>query len=249
MSHMPGFLARVFPARYYFKEAFFGGQSGTACEISACLLGRHKNSSRMFSLRSSVVTLSLLLLFAACKSDPESQEHLALKELPFGADRAATEGFFEQKGWKVLNQDDNRISFFFPAAVPEELRNLPVMGEEAAPEPYTVQVFFNPEGKAAVMILHRYDTTERLEGFFQTLRKNYGLENLELSQKRETSKLGNELIESKGAVDTGDTVFLVLRSRVLPVEERLKNGMNDEVEVRIFPKDLNEGITPEALLD
>jgi hypothetical protein len=190
------------------------------------------------------------LLLSGCKSDKgEPVEHLALKELPFAADRITVESFFKKSGWQKLEQYDDRIVFFFPAAVPEELRKLPVMGEEGqAPEPYTIQVFFNHEGRAAIMILHRFDTADRMESFFKAISEDYGLEGLQFSEVTETSGLGNRITESKGAIDTGDMLFLVLRSKMLPVEEKLKNGMNDEIEIRIFPKKLNDGITVDAIL-
>lgn len=200
-----------------------------------------------------VYLLSLIATFLlfACKSEGKGPvERIALNELPFAADRATVESFFQKSGWQKLEQSEDRIVFFFPAAVPEELRKLPVMGEEGpAPEPYTIQVFFNPEGKAAIMILRRFDTSERLESFFKAVSDDYGLSGLKLSEVSETSGLGNQLVESRGVIDTGDMLFLVLRSKVLPVEEKLKNGMNDEIEIRIFPKKLNEGITADALLD
>lgn len=206
---------------------------------------------RMIRLTAYLLNLTAAFLLLACRSEGRvAVERIALKELPFEADRTTTESFFEKSGWQKLEQSDDRIVFFFPAAVPEELRKLPVMGEEGpAPEPYTLQVFFNPEGKAAIMILRRFDTSDRMESFFKAISEDYGLSGLRFSEVTETSGLGNQRIESRGAIDTGDTVFLVLRSKILPVEERLKNGMNDEIEIRIFPKKLNEGITADALLD
>ncbi len=195
------------------------------------------------------VILVMAAFQGACKKGEKNPEEvLPLESLPFGVSQAAVRERFERSGWKLQNETSEKSTFNFPSAVPEELRQLPVMGETGSPmEPYTINVYFN-KGTSVIAILHRVDQTERLKSFQERLSKEYALPAFTMKERSEKTPAGNTLSESRGAAETASYVFMLLTAHITPAEQKLKDGMNDEMELRIFPRKFNEGITPQALM-
>lgn len=203
--------------------------------------------TRMAILPLLVFALGLVAASGCKKGEKQPEEILALDAIPFARDAADARAAFEKAGWKVESETPERSTFYFPAAVPEELRKLPVMGSQGpAPEPYTMQLFFH-DGKAIAAILHRVDQTARMKVFSERLTGACKLPAFQMEESTEKTPGGNVLTEARGVAENGEYVFQLMRSSMQPAEEKMKDGMNDEIELRIYPKRLNEGISPEAL--
>lgn len=207
----------------------------------------------IFPLSMKIVRMAIPFLLVALaapgckKTEKQPEEVLSLEAIPFAKDAAGAREAFEKAGWKVQSETPERSTFYFPAAVPEELRKLPVMGSQGpAPEPYTMQIFFH-EGKAVAAILHRVDQTARMKAFAERLSVACKLPTFQMNETREKTPGGNVLTEGKAVAETDDYVFQLMRSSMQPAEEKMKDGMNDEMELRIYPRRLNEGISAEAL--
>lgn len=202
----------------------------------------------------------LLISLSSCK--PNSTKDSAVEifeasELPFGEKSDNIEKFFIKNGWQLIDKSDIHLTFKFPNPIPEELKKLPVMGEEnfdsmngiEETEPYIMQIWLNPEQIAVVMVIRRIDTSDRIDKFFEEFKTKYQISELQKNETSETSSAGNQIIDTKSISENDDRIMLILRSKIRPTEEKLKNGMNDEIEIRIYPKKLNQGITAESLID
>ncbi|MBW7858462.1 MAG: hypothetical protein H3C43_09265 [Leptonema sp. (in: Bacteria)] len=181
-------------------------------------------------------------------------EIIEATELPFGESAGAVEKFFIKKGWHLIEKSDIHLTFGFPNPIPEDLKELPVMGEEHFDsdkdnEPYIIQTWLNPEQIAVVMVVRRIDTSDRIDKFFEEIKTKYQISEFEKTETSETSSAGNQMIDTKSISENDDRIMLILRSKIRPTEEKLKNGMNDEIEIRIYPKKWNQGITVESLID
>ena len=198
------------------------------------------------AITSIAFTTFAIIMATSCKQK-EPVEILPFQQLPFGTDSSKTQSFFESNGWQKLQTDNDQIIYFMPTASKKNDELPAVMQDQHPPESYKFEVFFSPEGKAVAMIMTRFDSAERIDTFFKTITDAYGLGQAQWAKKSETTQLGNQIEESIGVLDDGSTVFLIMRSHLIPIEEKLKAGLNDEVELRIFPKKYNEGISIDDL--
>ncbi|MBI40364.1 MAG: hypothetical protein CMF59_12245 [Leptospiraceae bacterium] len=152
------------------------------------------------------------------------------------------------QGWTLINDSGDLVVLTYPISEDAELESDLFADVEKPDEPYTIRLYFNNEKLAITRIIRR-DTTRNVDSFVKDISSAFGLKDPAISSEpeKETTEAGNQISSSEQIFETEEYVLKLIRTTVVPVEEKMKGGLNDQVEIEIYPRSENEGISAEAL--
>ncbi|MCE9599257.1 MAG: hypothetical protein K8S54_14940 [Spirochaetia bacterium] len=190
--------------------------------------------------------LPLLLLFCllpiACKKGRPDTDKPPMSLLLWGQDRGNVESQLKKEGWDV----DKTAEYLRATVGPDkENEGLPAPDES----PYQLTFYFQNNRLNIVQIQIR-NSPERVSEYDKNAIKLFKLTTplLQKSLPVRTTETGNKIKETHTLFDSGEMFLKVYKSQVEIAESRVED-VPDEMDVMIYSKKENEGITAEGLLN
>lgn len=198
-------------------------------------------------------SISLLFVFAMiltyCAEEKSSAPIPGPAAFSWGQNPDQAISGLSAQGWLLQSQEDGKTVLSFPISEDPELEESELFAEAEKPdEPYTITLYFN-EDRLTIATIQRRDTGENIEKFLEVIKELYDLQKPAVSRsgEPETTPAGNAIQTSREVYENESYVIKVDRTKVKVVEERMKGGLNDLVEIQVFPRSENEGISVEGL--
>ncbi|MEQ8352868.1 MAG: hypothetical protein RH862_15375 [Leptospiraceae bacterium] len=152
-------------------------------------------------------------------------------------------------GWTLISDSEDQVVLSYPVSNDPEIEASDLFADAEMPEePYTLRLYLN-KGKLAIARVQRRDTTEAVDTFVADIKTSFNLAEpaVNAGPESETTEAGNRITTSQKIFESGEYVLKLNRTTIEAAEEKMKGGLNDQVELEIYPKSQNEGISAEAL--
>tara|TARA_B100001939_G_scaffold283511_2_gene252884 strand:+ start:35004 stop:35621 length:618 start_codon:yes stop_codon:yes gene_type:complete len=163
------------------------------------------------------------------------------------SDRAVS-GLSSQ-GWTLVQDSGDLVILSYPISEDAGINESDLFADAEKPEePYTIRLYFNQEKLAIARIIRR-DISENVDSFEKDIISAFGLKEAAISKgpDSETTEAGNEIKTGERIFETDQYVLKLIRTTIIPAEEKMKGGLNDQLEIEVYPRSENQGISAEAL--
>lgn len=170
-------------------------------------------------------------------------------DLPWGESRDATISSLSGSGWTLVSDSNEAVVLSYPVSRDQDIEASDLFAEAEKPEePYTLTLFFK-DNALTIARVQRRDTSENVAEFLKKIKQAFSLKEaaVDSPESSETTEAGNVIKTKQQIFETDDFVLKLNRTTVEPAEEKMKGGLNDQIEIQLFPKARNEGISAEAL--
>lgn len=186
-----------------------------------------------------LILIACLAAFTVCKKGRPDPDKPPLELMKWGTSRADTEKLLKKHGWQVEEWAD-----FLRAGIPPE--------GDARPDPdelpFQITFYFQNDKLNIVQIQIR-NSPERTAVFETNLREAFKLltpvHNRVMPER--VTEAGNRIKETHALFDAGEIFIKVYKSQVQVAEARVED-VADELDVMIYSKKENEGISADGLL-
>lgn len=195
-----------------------------------------------------MIIVTAAILFSCGKSSPIPMDRPVPRDLlRWGSGTGVIKTKLKAVGWNVISDSNDSVAFSLPVDRLEDFRESDLTPEDA-PAPYEMEYYFNSDRLSTVRIIRR-DTSSSIDEFEKNMLSLYEIQGPAWTGKENTRKTetGNEIKESVSIYETPDMIIKAIRIRVNTVEKDIRDGMFDELEMRIFSKEENEGISVAGL--
>jgi len=186
-----------------------------------------------------IVFIACLAAVAACKRGRPDPDKPPMELMKWGTGRADTEKLLSRQGWQVEQSAD-----YLRAGIPPEGEGTPDPDEL----PFQMTFYFQNDRLNIVQIQIR-NSPERTAIFETNLREAFKLQppvhNRAMPER--ITEAGNRIKETHSLFDAGETFIKMYKSQVQVAEARVED-VADELDVMIYSKKENEGISAEGLL-
>ncbi|MCB1302752.1 MAG: hypothetical protein KDK37_00650 [Leptospiraceae bacterium] len=181
-------------------------------------------------------------------SDKKQGPAVGPSDFPWGTGQDQTISKLSAQGWVLEDQSAEKAELSFPVAEDAKIKDSKLFSEAEEPsEPFTVELFFK-DGKLTIVTIKRRDTTDKIDDFLKSIYADYDIEpSSDTVARKDTTDTGNVITSSQQISESPEYVLKLNRTSIEPSEEKMKGGLNDQVEIQVFPKSYNEGISAEAL--
>ena len=192
--------------------------------------------------------LFTFLLSAAC-SEKVSAPIPGPASFSWGQASDKTISNLSASGSMLESEEGAVATLSYPVSQDPELEESALFQDAEKPEePYTVRLYSN-EGKLSIVRIQRRDTTENVDAFMKVIKELYDLESPAIDKpgNDEKTETGNVIRSSEQIFENQQYVVRLNRTSVTATEVRIKGGLNDQVELQIYAKAENTGISAAAL--
>lgn len=193
------------------------------------------------------VTVVIILGLSACREQtadlsipPEEDQFLWGQPVSETISNLKSLGFF-------IYEEDPQVVELIPVDHPEEIhQDFDFPGLSSSP--YTISLFSYEGGLVAARIIRR-DTSAVLADYNQVLLDLYGLSEPAYESSREIPSLETEniFIETDKFYETDDLIVRTSSIETRSPDPDVQEMLYDELEIQLFSKEHNPGITIEAL--
>lgn len=194
-------------------------------------------------MRTSLPFIILLALVPlACKKGRPDTDKPPVTLLLWGQDRGSIESQLKKEGWDI----DKTTEYLRATVGPEkENEGLPAPDES----PYQLTFYFQ-NNKLNIVQIQIRNSPERVGEYDKNAVKIFKLTTpvLQKTLPIRTTETGNRIKETHTLFDAGEIFIKVYKSQVEIAESRVEE-VPDEMDVMIYSKKENEGITAEGLLN
>jgi len=158
----------------------------------------------------------------------------------WGKDRSAIESQLKREGWDI-----DQATEYLRATIPGDTEGVPTPDES----PYQLTFYFQ-NNRLNILQIQIRNSPERTQIYDQNLKTAFKLTQPVLTKvlPARTTEAGNRIKETHSLFDTGETFIKVYKSQVEIAEARVED-VPDEMDIMIYAKKENEGITAEGLLN
>jgi hypothetical protein len=186
-----------------------------------------------------LILIACIAAISTCKRGRPDPDKPPVELMQWGTKRADTEKLLAKQGWQIQEWAD-----FLRAGIPPE--------GDARPDPdelpFQMTFYFQNDRLNIVQIQIR-NNPERTAIFEKNLREAFKLQapvhNRDMPER--VTEAGNRIKENHSLYDAGETFIKIYKSQVQVAEARVED-VADELDVMIYSKKENEGISAEGLL-
>ncbi len=196
-------------------------------------------------LRVTVFLTVVLAAFACKKPVVDIMQPPNLSNLKWGQGIDSAVRSFTGLGWQVLRKTPESLDLGVSPMDAEQLKEELL---EDMPIPYRLTLFFHADRLTVARFLRR-DTGTNTGKFFENIKNSYGLSAPVWTgdRKREDSPTGNIRYEQEMIFEKPDVYIKIFRNEVKMKEDQLNSIAGDELEISIFSRVENPGISVDGL--
>lgn len=203
-----------------------------------------------------LLPLIIIVLLSFCSKKSSQVKLPDASSFKWGQTPALTAESFTASGWQQKSKQKGQLQLIVP--VDEETRKAVSTAFHAdLPDDYTMTLF-SQDNKLVIVSIFKRDKNDSNEKWLESIKESLKLNNQiwksnKVEQKTATN---NKIIESSSIYDTADLFVVVHKSRIVAdqtvksgnVNLKLADGLNLEIDLRLFHKHENEGLTGSALI-
>lgn len=179
------------------------------------------------------------IVIAGCKRGRPDPDRPPVELMKWGTKRSETEGLLGKQGWQVDESPD-----YLRAGIPPE------EGQKVDPEelPFQLTFYFQNDRLNIVQIQIR-NSPERMAVFEKNMKEVFQLQQPlhNRAMPERVTEAGNRIKETHSLFETTESFIKIYKSQVQVAETRMEE-VADELDIMIYSKKENEGISAEGLL-
>jgi hypothetical protein len=203
-----------------------------------------------------LISILFLAVIASCKKEkPEALSPIPLSQIVWGSSSDAIIKAMEKTEWKLTDNKPDHLEFTIHYE--NEIADTGIL-KDLPNDPYTATWFLN-NGKLAIVQLIRKDSKSNLAEYMKKAEEMYSLKkpSWESEEKIFKNKGENEgrIKESVKIYDGGThiakIIYSLIEADLIPekMKAETKSVFTDRLEIILYSKTENQGLTVEALAD